>query len=149
VESPATFGPGVLVVGYQDLNQAVDWIRRSPWSLMTCFFGKTDSRSAEVLQSLDASLISVNECVASVGDAAIPFGGRSLSGFGVTHGVEGLMQMSRSQSWVEVQRWPGLNWIQPSWKRIRELNDLGGVLKEFDEGPLVAAKRFVSQWRQS
>jgi delta 1-pyrroline-5-carboxylate dehydrogenase len=148
-DSPATFGPGALVVSYQDLKHVVEWIRRSPWSLMTSVFGQPNSTQARELQRLDASLVSMNECVASVGDAALPFGGRAMSGYGVTHGVEGLMQMSRCQSWVEVQRWPGLGWIQPSWKRIQELNNLGGVLKEFDEGPLVAAKRLVSNWRQS
>lgn len=148
-DSPATFGPALMVVSYDQLKSVVDWTRRSPWSLLTTVFGQPrDDAEWKILSGLDTSMISIGEAVTPVGDAAIPFGGRKQSGFGVTHGAEGLLAMTRVQTWVSVRSWPGLSMIRPSWRRLVKLNAAGRWLKKLEENPLNAAKEFFKQDQQ-
>ena len=147
-ECPASFGPGVLIVGYSSLEDVVERIRKSPWSLMSSIFGPADSIeiNRKILSRLDASIVSIGECVISCGDAAIPFGGRGRSGFGVCHGAEGLMQLSRSQTWVDVKSWPGLSGVRPSWSHLHQLNSIANVLMDLKDQPLKAFSRFFNRF---
>jgi acyl-CoA reductase-like NAD-dependent aldehyde dehydrogenase len=139
-----TFGPAFVVVEYESLDDVVRWIQESPWSLMTTCLGQPTTLEREVLDGLDASIVAWNEAVASVGDCAIPFGGRGQSGYGCTHGVEGLLQMTRPQTWVDVKMWPGLDLIQPRWTRMLGLNRAGEWLQQLDTNPVGLVKKVMS-----
>lgn len=132
IESPSSFGPGAVIVGYDNFEDAVSWIRRSPWSLMTQVYGSGVSRDEwDALQLVETSIVSVGESIVSVGDPAVAFGGKGLSGLGVTHGIEGLRELSRAQVILEAKVWPGTaKWMSPSFTRVNELKDSVPLLKK-------------------
>ena len=59
-------------------------------------------------------------------DPRLPFGGRGSSGFGVTRGAEGLLEMTRAKV-VSVRRGKSLPHLEPPHSSDAEL--LGGYLK--------------------
>ena len=132
-ESPSSFGPGAILVGYENFEEAVTWVRSSPWSLMTQLYGSCLSKGEwDTLQSIETSIVSVGESVVSVGDPAVVFGGKGHSGLGVTHGIEGLRELSRAQVILEAKTWPGTaKWMSPSFTRVNELKDSVPLLKKF------------------
>lgn len=131
VQSPSSFGPGAIIVGYENFEEAVAWVRSSPWSLMTQIYGESLSSSEwKGIESLETSIVSLGESIVSVGDPAVAFGGRGLSGTGVTHGIEGLRELTRVQVILEVHSWPlTQKWLYPSFTRVGELAKRVPLLK--------------------
>jgi acyl-CoA reductase-like NAD-dependent aldehyde dehydrogenase len=123
---PPSFGAGAIMVGYDDLKDVVKWSRQSVWSLMTTIFGNVSKAESDEFGNLDTGLISINEAVVSAGDASLPFGGRRMSGYGLSHGKEGLLQMSRPQVLVKVSAWFGISkaFIRPGLLTIEKINKL-------------------------
>jgi acyl-CoA reductase-like NAD-dependent aldehyde dehydrogenase len=142
-ESPPCFGPGVLIVPYNSIGEAAQWVRKNRWSLMTALFGSPQGDEQNILDQLDTSIVSSGEAITAVGDAAVPFGGRGASGWGVTHGLEGLMQLSRSQSFVEVRSWPGLQSLRPTWSKLPALLKAGAWLKDIETSPVKTIRRML------
>jgi acyl-CoA reductase-like NAD-dependent aldehyde dehydrogenase len=130
-QSPSSFGPGAVVVGYESFEEAVAWVRASPWSLMTQIYAdKLSSTEWRSVESLETSIVSLGESIVSVGDPAVAFGGRGLSGSGVTHGIEGLRELTRVQVILEVHSWPlTTKWLYPSFTRVGELAKRVPLLK--------------------
>ncbi len=130
-ESPSSFGPGAVVVGYESFEEAVAWVRQSPWSLMTQVYGEKLSREEwRSVETLETSIVSLGESIVSVGDPAVAFGGKGLSGAGVTHGIEGLRELTRVQVILEVHSWPlTTKWLYPSFTRVGELAKRVPLLK--------------------
>ncbi|MEO5668299.1 MAG: aldehyde dehydrogenase family protein [Bdellovibrionota bacterium] len=136
LESPSSFGPGAVIVGYESFSDAVEWVRKSPWSLMTQVYESGLSENEwNALQTLETSIVSLGESVTSVGDPAVSFGGKGLSGSGITHGIEGLRELSRLQVLLEAKSWPGTaHWFFPSFTRVNELKGRVGLLKAVRKG---------------
>lgn len=64
-----------------------------PLALTASIFG--DERSARTLaQHLTAGTVLINDLIVPTADPRVPFGGRKGSGFGVTRGAEGLLEMT-------------------------------------------------------
>jgi acyl-CoA reductase-like NAD-dependent aldehyde dehydrogenase len=142
--TPSSFGPGALLVGYRNFLDAVEWIKKSPWSLMTQVYGQDMmEQDWEKLQHLETSIVSLGESIVGVGDPAIPFGGRSLSGLGVTHGLEGLRELTRTQVFMEAKSWPLTpQWVQPRWSSVNDLKKLVPVLQKMKSNPIAGLKSF-------
>ena len=98
---------------------------------MTTILGDVSSADQKILEGLDASIVSVGESIVAVGDAAVPFGGRGLSGYGVCHGVDGLLELTRSQTWVQAKPWPLSDKLgaRPSWRLLPSLKKTAQALK--------------------
>jgi aldehyde dehydrogenase (NAD+) len=130
VDSPSSFGPGAVIVGYDDFKDAVEWTRQSPWSLMTQVYGSPSQDEWDALQTLETSIVSVGESIVAVGDPAVTFGGKGLSGSGSTHGLEGLRELTRAQVILEAKSWPGTQkMMRPAFSTVNELNKRVPLLK--------------------
>lgn len=145
-DNPGTFGPAAMIVGYDKLEDVVTWICKSPWSLLTTVMGHPGSREMDLLSDIDTTIVSLNEAVTAAGDAAIAFGGRGASGYGVCHGLDGLRAMSRVQTWQEVRAWPGAGLLKatPSWSSMARLKKFGLSMRELNKSPLKAIKNIFS-----
>ncbi len=106
-----TFGPVLPIIRVPNLDEAVRLANDSEYGLTASAWTR-DRRTAERLQSeLHASVVSINDCVSSLGEPAAPYGGRRHSGIGRAHGVLGLREMTQAKyvSWDPSRR-PMLWW---------------------------------------
>jgi len=64
------------------------------YALGATVFG-SESKAMELAGRIKAGTVVVNDMIAPTADPRLPFGGRGRSGFGVTRGREGLLEMTR------------------------------------------------------
>ena len=59
------------------------------------FCARDKEKKARMLgEMLDAGTLLINDIIAPTADPRVPFGGRGASGYGVTRGAEGLLEMT-------------------------------------------------------
>jgi len=66
----------------------------SSFGLGASIFSRDTARAAKLAWSLSVGVVIINDVIAPTADARLPFGGRLRSGFGVTRGAEGLVEMT-------------------------------------------------------
>ncbi len=64
-----------------------------PYALTTAIFGEVHEARA-LATKLTAGTVLINDLIVPTADPRVPFGGRRGSGFGVTRGAEGLLEMT-------------------------------------------------------
>jgi acyl-CoA reductase-like NAD-dependent aldehyde dehydrogenase len=93
----ACFAPVAAVIPFDRLDRAVAQSNACAFGLGASIF-TADTRAAEQLAArLPAGSVSINDVLAPTAHPATPFGGRGLSGWGVTQGAEGLLGMTATQ----------------------------------------------------
>lgn len=100
------FGPLLAVMTVADDDEAVHLANESPYALGATIFSRDETAARELARRIEAGVVVINDMIAPTADARLPFGGRKLSGFGVTRGREGLLEMT-TQKVVVVNRGPG------------------------------------------
>jgi acyl-CoA reductase-like NAD-dependent aldehyde dehydrogenase len=102
----ASFVPLLAVLPFDNIEEALEADAVCPYALGASIF-TVNRRQAHLLAArLRAGAITINDVVAPTGHPGTPFGGRAASGWGVTQGAEGLLEMTvpqvvsvRSGSW--------------------------------------------------
>jgi acyl-CoA reductase-like NAD-dependent aldehyde dehydrogenase len=100
------FAPILSLLTVADDDEAVIRANASAYALGASIF-TADLTAARVLsRKLQVGVVQINDLIAPTADPRLPFGGRRRSGFGVTRGLEGLLEMTvprvvtwRSGSW--------------------------------------------------
>jgi aldehyde dehydrogenase (NAD+) len=92
----ASFAPIMAVLPFDDPEEAVRVDAACPYHLGASVFTGRPARVAE-LAGLAGGIVTVNDVVAPTGHPATPFGGTGASGWGVTQGAEGLLEMTVPQ----------------------------------------------------
>ncbi len=93
-----TFGPIIPVIPFDNEAEAIERINASPYGLTGSVWTRNLGRGVEVARKLDAGHASVNDHVVSASLPNLPWGGLKDSGYGSTRGVEGILEMTRPQS---------------------------------------------------
>lgn len=93
----ATFAPVMGVMSYDRLDDALTMEAACPFALSFSIFTSDPSRAVALATHLRAGSVCVNDVIAPTTHPATPFGGRGESGWGVTQGVEGLLEMTVPQ----------------------------------------------------
>lgn len=88
------FGPVVGLVGVLDDVEAVAAVGECPMALGASIFSRDEAGAMRMASSLSVGVVVVNDLVVPTADPRVPFGGRGLSGHGVTRGAEGLLEMT-------------------------------------------------------
>ena len=87
------FAPWLALVPVTDMEQALDALSACPYALGAAIFGP--ERAARALAPrIPAGSVCINDLIVPTADPRLPFGGRGRSGFGVTRGAEGLLEMT-------------------------------------------------------
>jgi acyl-CoA reductase-like NAD-dependent aldehyde dehydrogenase len=100
VEPPArllqedVFAPVLSLVTVGDDAEAVARSNDCPYALGASVFSRDESAARAVANALHAGVVTINEVIVPTADARLPFGGRKRSGFGVTRGAEGLLELT-------------------------------------------------------
>lgn len=100
VEPPArllqedVFAPVLSLVTVADDAEAVARANDCPYALGASVFSRDESAARAVADALNAGVVTINDLIVPTADARVPFGGRKRSGFGVTRGPEGLLELT-------------------------------------------------------
>ncbi len=130
------FAPLLMLIPVRDWSEALDADAYCPFALSASIFGNL-SDAEPLAKAIDAGLVTINDVIVPSADPRIPFGGRGESGFGVTRGREGLMEMTRIKS-VVIRRG---NWL-PHLMPPTEYDEI--ILKGIMQ--LFYGSSFLSRW---
>ncbi len=95
-----TFGPLLPIVRVKDAEDALRRANETPYGLSASVWTRDRGRGLAVAQRIRAGAVCVNDALVHFGVPGLPFGGVGESGFGRTHGVEGLEEVTRSRGVV-------------------------------------------------
>jgi aldehyde dehydrogenase (NAD+) len=91
------FAPVLSVLPFDSVTSALRMHRACRYQLTAAIFGP--ERNAMALAAkLDCGTVLLNDVIVSTADPRVSFGGRGQSGFGVTRGPEGLLEMTAVQT---------------------------------------------------
>ena len=88
------FAPVLIVVTVANDYEAVALANDCPFALGASVFTRDHAAAGEIATRLQAGVVSINDLIIPTADANLPFGGRKRSGFGVTRGAEGLLELT-------------------------------------------------------
>ena len=138
----ASFAPIMAVIPFDSLDEALDMQSRCPYGLGASVFTRDMHRAEALAALLPAGMATINDVVMPTTHPATPFGGVGDSGWGVTQGAEGLLEMTTAQV---VSRRGG---------RFRPHYDLAGGKSVENQGELLRgllesghAPTFGRRWR--
>lgn len=96
------FAPIMTVVRVRSLRHALHLDAACPYALGATVFGpEQDAR--RLAEKISAGSVVINDLIVPTADPRLPFGGRGESGYGVTRGAEGLLELTRIKT-VAVRR---------------------------------------------
>jgi acyl-CoA reductase-like NAD-dependent aldehyde dehydrogenase len=93
----ASFAPLLAVLPFDTLDEAVQMDAHCLYALGVSIFTAHPARALDLAPRLRAGMVAVNDVIVSTGHPATPFGGRGASGWGVTQGAEGLLELTVPQ----------------------------------------------------
>jgi acyl-CoA reductase-like NAD-dependent aldehyde dehydrogenase len=88
-----TFGPVLPVMAVRDLDEAIRLANDSEYGLTASGWTRSPETARRLQESLQAGVVTINDCASSFGEPTAPWGGFKHSGIGRTHGLAGLREM--------------------------------------------------------
>jgi coniferyl-aldehyde dehydrogenase len=88
------FGPAMVVLPYDEIDQAVADINARPRPLALYYFGEDDEEQRRVLEHTLSGGVTLNDVMMHAAMHDAPFGGVGASGMGRYHGREGFIEFS-------------------------------------------------------
>ncbi len=96
------FAPVLTMIELGNPKDVIAAQAACPFGLTASVFGP-ESACRTLAEHLEVGTVFINDVIFPSADPRSPFGGRRLSGFGVTQGVEGLLEMAAVKT-ISVQR---------------------------------------------
>jgi acyl-CoA reductase-like NAD-dependent aldehyde dehydrogenase len=93
----ASFAPILAVLPYDNLDEALHMNSVCSYGLGASVFTASPHRAAQLAARLRAGSVVVNDAIVATAHPATSFGGHGESGWGVTQGAEGLLEMTVPQ----------------------------------------------------
>lgn len=114
------FGPVLPVIGYERIEEALEFVNSRPRPLALYHFDKDRRRTRHVLKSTLAGGVTVNDCVIHIAQSELPFGGVGASGMGHYHGHAGFLTFSKQMPVLFQARWSSLSLLRPPYTRLAD-----------------------------
>ncbi len=111
--------PVLCIIGVEDMEEALRLNELCPFALGASVFG-SEGAARLLAARVNAGVVVVNDMIVPTADPRLPFGARGGSGFGVTRGAEGLLEMTRPKA-ITVRRGkfrPHLDEARPGDERL-------------------------------
>jgi len=138
------FAPVLMVMDVAGVDAAVAAVEACPYGLTVAVFG--EEREARALGAkLTVGTVVVNDLIVPTADPRVPFGGRKASGYGVTRGAEGLLEMTAVKV-VSVRKGKGVRQYEATTAAHADLfrgvigASHGGTVKEWWRGLMAVVK---------
>ncbi|RPI87732.1 MAG: aldehyde dehydrogenase family protein [Chloroflexi bacterium] len=90
------FGPVLPIIKVKDEGEAIHLANDSDFGLSGSVWSNNLQRAQRVAGRVETGTITINDSLAHFAIPMLPFGGIKQSGYGRTHGKEGLMQFTRT-----------------------------------------------------
>ena len=98
------FAPVLSFLRVDSEEQALQDHRKCPYALSATVFG-SQARSQAFARKVHAGCVVINDLIVPTADPRVPFGGRGGSGYGMTRGEAGLLEMTQLKTIVSTRRW--------------------------------------------
>ncbi|MBV7479458.1 coniferyl aldehyde dehydrogenase [Pseudomonas sp. PDM31] len=92
------FGPAMVVLSYDDLDQVIAQINSRPRPLALYYFGEDAQEQRYVLEHTLSGGVTINDVMMHAAMHDAPFGGVGASGMGHYHGREGFLEFSHMRT---------------------------------------------------
>ncbi|MBY4596187.1 aldehyde dehydrogenase family protein [Ottowia caeni] len=93
-----TFGPILSLLPYDSLDEALAYVARQPAPLSAYYFGNDEKECEQVIASVSAGNMVINDVRCQLFYEALPFGGVGMSGSGRYRGYEGFRTFSNAKT---------------------------------------------------
>ncbi|CAG1012110.1 MAG: aldehyde dehydrogenase family protein [Anaerolinea sp.] len=93
-----TFGPILVIIPFDRDDEAVSMSNASPYGLTASVWTRNRARGLAMIDQLEVGHAAVNDHIMSASIPYLPWGGTKDSGYGASRGKEGLIEMTRAQS---------------------------------------------------
>jgi aldehyde dehydrogenase (NAD+) len=102
------FAPVISLIEAESMLHVPELYAQCSYALaVTIFCGRGREREARAMaRVLKAGTVLINDVIAPTVDPRVPFGGRGASGYGVTRGTEGLLEMTAVKTLLVRRRGP-------------------------------------------
>jgi acyl-CoA reductase-like NAD-dependent aldehyde dehydrogenase len=98
------FAPVLSFIRVESAEQALQENAKCPFALSATVFG-SPARCQQFARLIPAGCVVINDMIVPTADPRIPFGGRGMSGHGMTRGEAGLLEMTQLKAIVSTRRW--------------------------------------------
>ncbi len=95
-----TFGPILPIVKVKDEQAALKMANDSQYGLGASVWSRDVEHAQRVARQMQAGSVLINDAICQFAVPMLPFGGVKQSGFGRTHGRDGLMQFAQPHAYV-------------------------------------------------
>ena len=100
IASEEVFGPVLVVMGYQDLDEVIAYVNEHPSPLVAYWYGRDDHNFRKFVRSTRTGGVARNDFALQMSFSETPFGGVGRSGMGAYHGKSGFDTFSHHRSVV-------------------------------------------------
>jgi len=111
------FGPLLPIIPYDDIAEAIDYIRQRPKPLALYVISDNQPLIERVLTQVQAGGVCINDTLLHVAQDDLPFGGIGPSGLGNYHGPEGFKRFSHIKAVHKKGRFSSSRFIYPPFDR--------------------------------
>lgn len=100
------FGPVLPIVETENLDSAIEFVRRGDRPLAAYLFTKSNDAETTFLAELACGSVCINDVMMFMSVPDLPFGGVGMSGMGQYHGQAGFERFSHMKSVIKRGRFP-------------------------------------------
>lgn len=112
------FGPILPLVGYDDLDEVIEFIASGDAPLAAYYFSH-DSEEIELLSTkILSGNVTINDTIYHIAQADLPFGGVGKSGMGAYHGYDGFKTFSHAKGVFKQARFNGMGLLKPPYSKL-------------------------------
>jgi aldehyde dehydrogenase (NAD+) len=98
------FAPVLSFIRVESAEQALRENSKCPYALSATVFG-SPACCQQFARLIPAGCVVINDMIVPTADPRVPFGGRGMSGHGMTRGEAGLREMTQLKAIVATRRW--------------------------------------------
>jgi coniferyl-aldehyde dehydrogenase len=109
------FGPILSVVGYDTIEDALDWISRHPQPLALYIFAEDRREQADILDRTQSGGVTINGTLLHIAQEGLPFGGIGASGMGHYHGKAGFDRFTHARAVFRTGWFNSASWLAPPY----------------------------------
>jgi acyl-CoA reductase-like NAD-dependent aldehyde dehydrogenase len=139
-----TFGPTLPIAVFRTEEEAIRLANDSEFGLTASVWTRDLTKGKRVAEKIEAGTVCVNEVLYTHGIGQTPWGGFKNSGYGRTHGRQGLLELVQPQH-IHVNRFailPNAWWLPYSPEAVKTFR---GFAKYFATGSLFQTMKLAPQ----